>query len=142
MSSFEELSARLSRQFLEAPGLVLPAETLSEAFLSALGRLNSFLGRAYTLAGLGGAVETSLPEELVPALMAGAAAGAADYALRQRLTSFSKALGGTDGLESWATHLSRQFDALLERARSLSLQSEGGLPYSAWPWVEKPGWRS
>jgi len=141
MPTLGELCERLNQQFLDPQNLNIPADTQTEAVREALAGLNAFLGRQYTLAGLDGALESSLPEYCVPVLVCGAAAFALDFSLRKRVGGFASAIGREETLRLWCAHLSRQFDAGLDRLRALSLQSEAGLPYAGWGWNESPHWR-
>lgn len=141
MPALSELCERLNQQFLDPQNLSIPTDTQTEAVREALAGMNAFLGRQYTLEGLDGALESSLPEHCLPVLVCGAAAFALDFSLRKRLSGFASALGREDTLRLWGAHLSRQFDAGLDRLRALSLQSEAGLPFGAWTWNESPHWR-
>ena len=141
MPTLSDLCLRLNQQFLDPQNLSVPADTQTEAVREALAGMNGFVGRQYTLAGLDGALESSLPEHFVPVLVCGAAAFALDFCLRKRLSGFTGAIGREETLRLWCGHLSRQFDAGLDRLRALSLQSEAGLPFGAWGWNESPHWR-
>ncbi len=141
MPALSELCERLNQQFLDPQNLSIPTDTQTEAVREALAGMNAFLGRQYTLEGLDDALESSLPEHFIPVLVCGAAAFALDFSLRKRLSGFASAIGREETLRLWCAHLSRQFDAGLDRLRALSLQSEAGLPFGAWTWNESPHWR-
>ncbi len=103
----------------------------------ALAGLNAFLDKDFTVAGLDGAVLTTLPSDHEAVLLFGAAAFALDFSLRSHLVhTTSSTVRSEDTLRLWCEHLSRQFDAGLDRLRLQALQANGALPYSPWEWDE------
>ncbi len=141
MPTLSDLRDRLNQQFLDPQNLIIPADTQTEAVREALAGMNAFLGTQYTLAGLDSAQVSTLPDQCLPVLLCGAAAFALDFSLRKRLGGFASAIGREETLRLWCAHLSRQFDAGLDRLRLLTLQSASSQPFGAWEWNESPHWR-
>ncbi|HOA21062.1 MAG TPA: hypothetical protein PKL82_01065 [Anaerolineaceae bacterium] len=142
MPALSDLCESLNHQFLDPQNLVIPGDTQTEAVREALAGMNAFLGTQYTLEGLDSAPTSSLPDRYVPVLLCGAAAFALDFSLRKRLGGFASAIGREETMRLWCEHLSRQFDAGLDRLRLLTLQSEASAPFGAWVWNESPHWRT
>jgi hypothetical protein len=137
MSSLIEICSRLNEQFFDPQNLAIPAESQEEAIREALAGLNAFLDKDFTLAGLDGVALTTLPMDYEAVLLFGAAAFGLDFSLRSHLVhTTSSATRPADTLRLWCEHLSRQFDAGLDRLRLLGLHAEGTLPYSPWAWDE------
>jgi hypothetical protein len=137
MSNLSEICSRLNAQFFDPQQLAIPAESQEEAVREALAGLNAYLGKAFILAGLDDAAQTTLPVDYEPVLLYGAAAFALDYCVRSQLIHTSSLPGGEDALRLWCEHLRRQFDAGLDRLRLFDLQAESSLPYSLWAWDER-----
>ena len=137
MSNLSEICGRLNAQFFDLQSLAIPTGSQEEAVREALAGLNAFLDKDFTVAGLDGAVLTTLPSDHEAVLLFGAAAFALDFSLRSHLVhTTSSTVRSEDTLRLWCEHLSRQFDAGLDRLRLQALQANGELPYSPWAWDE------
>jgi hypothetical protein len=137
MSNLSEICNQLNAQFFDLQNLAIPTGSKEEAVREALAGLNAFLEKDFTVAGLDGALMTTLPSDYEAILLFGAAAFALDFSLRSHLVhTTSSNTGSTDTLRLWCEHLSRQFDAGLDRLRLQTLQADGALPYSPWAWDE------
>ena len=131
MSNLSEICGRLNAQFFDLQSLAIPTGSQEEAVREALAGLNAFLDKDFTVAGLDGAVLTTLPSDHEAVLLFGAAAFALDFSLRSHLVhTTSSTVRSEDTLRLWCEHLSRQFDAGLDRLRLQALQANGELPYS------------
>ena len=139
MITLLEVKTRLENQFSDAQHYRLPEAGLEEAIRSALAQVSLFLGGKRELSGLDGAEVTTLEEEALPALIAGAAAYALEYALRRQASGLGNIPMPQDSLMQLTQHLARQFDAQLERLRLTLLQRSGTAPYASWPWLEGSG---
>ena len=137
MSNLSEICGRLNAQFFDLQSLPIPTGSQEEAVRESLAGLNAFLDKDFTVAGLDGAVLTTLPSDHEAVLLFGAAAFSLDFSLRSHLVhTTSSTVRSEDTLRLWCAHLSRQFDAGLGRLRLQALQANGALPYSPWAWDE------
>ena len=137
MSNLSEICGRLNAQFFDLQSLAIPSGSQEEAVREALAGLNAFLDKDFTVAGLDGAVLTTLPSDHEAVLLFGAAAFALDFSLRSHLVhTTSSTVRSEETLRLWCEHLNRQFDAGLDRLRLQALQENGALPYSPWTWDE------
>jgi hypothetical protein len=142
MSDLSEICGRLNAQFFDLQSLAIPTGIQEEAVREALAGLNAFLDKDFTVAGLDGAVLTTLPSDHEAVLLFGAAAFALDFSLRSHLVhTTGSTVRSEDTLRLWCEHLSRQFDAGLDRLRLQALQANGALPYSPWEWDEPDNMR-
>ncbi|HRT92664.1 MAG TPA: hypothetical protein P5516_09310, partial [Anaerolineaceae bacterium] len=131
MSNLSEICSRLNAQFFDLQNLAIPTGSQEEAVREALAGLNAFLDKDFTVAGLDGAVLTTLPSDHEAVLLFGAAAFALDFSLRSHLVhTTSSTVRSEETLRLWCEHLNRQFDAGLDRLRLQALQANGALPYS------------
>ena len=137
MSNLSEICSRLNAQFFDLQNLAIPTGSQEEAVREALAGLNAFLDKDFTVAGLDGALMTTLPSDYEEVLLFGAAAFALDFSLRSHLVhTTSSTVRSEETLRLWCEHLNRQFDAGLDRLRLQALQENGALPYSPWTWDE------
>ena len=142
MSSLESLSSRLATQTLDQRGLIIPEEARSEAIRQALERMNTFLGSAYALEGLDGAIATTLPGGHEYALLIGSRAYGLSYLQANRVGNLLKPSDTLQEADLLLQHLWRQFDAELDRLRLLALQSSELPWHGSWVWTEKPGFQA
>lgn len=129
------LDARVRAALGDPQGLIYDAAALEAALLSALSALNtagatSEQPRPYTVAGLDGAAETSLPDELVELLVRGAAAQAALSRAMGRSEGYSPTLAVPAAQLAWARAEQAAFEAGVDELRRASLQRAAQPPWS------------
>ena len=129
MTSLSDLTVRLQNQFLDPASLAVPPASYTEAFRSALGRLNAFLATSYILSGLDTDLNTTLPDALLPALLLGAAAAVVGCALRGALLSYDNSQVNPDRLQAESDRLRKEFQSELVRLRLVQLQQSADAPF-------------
>jgi hypothetical protein len=139
MPALSDLGERLNQQFLDPQNLNIQL-TPKPKPCARSGWHECLFGRQYTLEGLDGALESSLPDTAYLYWCAGRRLSRWISAC-PNIERLCSAIGREETIRLWCAHLTRQFDAGLDRLRALSLQSEAGLPFGAWTWNESPHWR-
>jgi len=135
MTTWTDLRQRLRALLSDPNGVLFSDALLEEAARRALAALDAAGGGlGWTLAGLNGAVETSLPAPEQEICLAGAGAAAVTLRALARAERFdlNESIGGE--LAGWAERQQAQFDAALERVRSRCLQSATLPPYGSAGW--------
>lgn len=142
MSKLDDFIARLRRQYLDPVQAACPQSALEEALRVSLERVNSCFGLRFSVEGLDGAQEHSLPDEFVSALLIGAGGALMRFVLQSHLSSYSNMGGAPELMQSQARYLDERFDWMLEGLRLDNLQESADLPFSRWEWEESLRWRS
>ena len=130
MPTLSDLLTRLSTQFIDLSSVAVPSAVQTEGLRAALERINQQLSTAYTIQGLDGALETTLPVSYLPALLTGAAAFCLDYTFRSRLTSFPRTDQAMANLPASVSALQTQFQQALSSLRLDSFSTSDQTPYS------------
>lgn len=136
MPQLSELIANLNSQFLDPHDLILDQAAKTEAFRSSLATINGSLNQRFTIAGLDGALISSLPEEYLPALIRGAAGTALQMVLQHKFASYSNLPLQSEELSAWARYLFQERDDLLDRLRIANLHRASSQPWGQWKLAE------
>jgi hypothetical protein len=137
MADLASMKTALKLQFIDLYQLAVPETTQEEAIRRTLARLNLALGGQAELAGLDGALQTSLPADWQLALLEGAAARVLDYSLRNNLLRSSEDGHLLPVFERRADWLQNKFEASLDFLRSLGLQTSLEGANATWEWKEE-----
>jgi hypothetical protein len=137
MADLASMKTALKQQFIDLYQLAVPETTQEEAIRRTLARLNLALGGQAELAGLDGAMQTSLPADWQLALLEGAAARVLDYSLRNNLVRSSEDGHLLPVFERRADWLQNKFENSLDFLRSLGLQTSLEAANATWEWKEE-----
>ncbi len=134
MTALAEFSIRVAGMLHDPQGLIYDPPSLESALRIALEEYSLARRAPYTIQGLDGATETSVPgmDEVVVAL--GAAGHAAAGRSLQRAESFNLNQQVPAELHSWSQNALQCFKELLELIRLADFHNQG-MP----PWAEQ-GW--
>jgi len=130
MSTAEHLRDRVRAVVADAGGSLYEVSLLDEGLRRALERLNEAAGAEWTVSGLDGAAETSLPAAEQAWLVVGAAAYAVEARALQRVERFDLNTGVPAALLNWAVRQREEFFAGLEGVRRRWLGR--AVPYGPW----------
>jgi hypothetical protein len=132
-ADLDSLSARVSEYLQDATHLVYPQSAIAEGLRQALAGLSLALEQTLTLAGLDGAVSTTLPEGLESLAAQGAAAVAVTgRSLRHAEQSALAPEGLTPAGLTWAETVWVRFTQACDLLRASTLRG------SVVPWAEAP----
>jgi hypothetical protein len=137
MADLAGMKTALKQQFIDLYQLAVPEATQEEAIRRTLARLNLALSGHAELAGLDGAMQTSLPADWQLALLEGAAARLLDYSLRNNLVRSSEDGHLLPVFERRADWLQNKFEGSLDFLRSLGLQTSLEGANATWEWKEE-----
>ena len=106
----------------------VPTASRIEGIRQALGQINAAFTAKFTISGLDGAVDTSLPESYDTALLLGASAFILDFSIRSRFIGYHDTPEVSEKLVPWAEKMKEEFQAALDRLRVVELQQTTNPP--------------
>lgn len=136
MADLAAIKTALRLQFIDLYHLAVPEASQEEAVRRTLARLNLALGGQAELAGLDGAIQTSLPEDWQLALLEGAAALIMDFSLRSNLIRTSADGHLLPNFERRVDWLQNKFEQSLSFLRATDLQTSQDPGIGVWEWQE------
>ena len=136
MIDLNSLSLRLENQFLDPYGLALPENLITEAFRASLSEMNSILGTNLVLSGLDDALQSTVLEQHLQALLRGAAATLLEAVAFHNYVSYSNIPSGQPDLETWSRSLRQERDQLLDRLRLTTFTQSTSVPWGSWELVD------
>jgi hypothetical protein len=134
--NFEMIKERVRCHLNDTAGLIWTDAMLGTAVRSAILALSQIYEEAFTLEGLDGALETTLPVEDEHALVTGAVAYALTFRASGRFEDASLNQELPTALADWASAHMARFQALLGEIRAREQQRSTEAPYSQWEWEE------
>lgn len=134
--TFETVKERVRCHLNDTASLIWTDAMLEEAVRSALQALSRVIDESFTLSGLDGAVETTLPEEDEHALVTGAVAYALTFRASGRFEDAALKGDLPAALMDWASAHMARFQAMLAQIKVRSHQESADVPYSEWEWEE------
>jgi len=132
MIDLNSLVLRLEAQFMDLQQLTLPDSLKTEAFRASLAEMNSMLGTNYTLSGLDGAIQSTLSDQHLPALVRGAAATILEAVAFHHHTSYSNLPANQPDFETWSRSLRQERDQLLDSLRLRTFVQSSSVPWGTW----------
>jgi hypothetical protein len=134
--NFETIQERVRCHLNDTAGLIWTDVMLATAVRSALQALSGIYEKAFTLEGLDGALETTLPMEDEHALVTGAVAYALTFRASGRFEDASLSQELPTALGDWASAHMARFQMMLASIRAREQQRSTEVPYSQWEWEE------
>ncbi len=134
--NFETIKERVRCHLNDAAGLIWTDAMLGAAVRSALQAIGRIVEETFTLEGLDGALETTLPAEDEHALVTGAVAYALTFRASGRFEDASLNQDLPSALADWASAHMARFQALLGEIRTRDQQRSVEVPYCEWEWEE------
>lgn len=126
------MRARVRQTLADGGALIWQDTALDEGIRRALEDLSRVYGASLTLAGLDGALITTLPERDGGILCGGAAGYAAHGRAVSRVEMNPEGGMAAAAMNRWAEEQLRRFGEALEQIRRQLLQSSAEAPYAAW----------
>lgn len=144
MSDYADILVRLRAGLIDVNGLVWENSELDEGLRQALADMGLAAGCEYTLAGLDGALTTSLPGQHFATLVRGAAAYALLWRAAERVDAFSARPNSAAEVLAAAAALLARFEAAmthLAALRAAGLQTSAVPPYPDGNESAQSGWQ-
>jgi hypothetical protein len=134
--TFDTIKERVRCHLNDTAGLIWTDAMLETAVRSALLALSRIYEEAFTLEGLDGALETTLPAEDEHALVTGAVAYALTFRASGRFEDASLNQELPAALADWGSAHMARFQTMLAGIRTREQQRSTEVPYSEWEWEE------
>lgn len=136
MPGLNDLLGRVRAQLGGMDARLLTDDLLREACTAALEQINTAAGQTWTLSGLDGALDTSLPAAIQSVLVLGTAAHALDMRALQRVDAFDLNQEIPQVLGLMAHECQQAFSARLEQLRRAGLSAAAEVPWGGWTGLE------
>jgi hypothetical protein len=131
------LRDRVSVHLNDTGNLIWSDAMLDSAIRSALLALGRVLDETLALAGLDGAVETTLADDDQHVLVVGAVAYALSFRASGRFEDARSRSELPQNLADWATAHMARFQTMLAEVKRRSHQEAAAAPYDQWAWEEE-----
>lgn len=128
MITLTTLSTYMSDKLFGATYTAVPTASQTEAIRLTLAQINADFTADYTISELDDAVDTTLPETFVSAVLLGASAFILDFTIRSRLVTYMNTPTLSDPLVDWARKMKEEFHVSLDRLRLDDLQQATNSP--------------
>ncbi len=135
--TFATIKERVRCHLNDTGGLVWTEAMLESAVRCALRAISRVYDADFSLSGLDGAMETTLPEEDEHALINGAVAYALTFRASGRFEDATPKQDLPSALGDWASAHMARFQAMLAHIKARSHQKAADVPYSEWEWQEE-----
>jgi len=135
--TFDIIKERVRCHLNDMGGLIWTDGMLEAAVRSALRAISRVYDEDFTLSGLDGALETTLPDEDEHALVTGAVAYALTFRASGRFEDAAQDQNLPSALANWASAHMARFQTLLAQCRRRTHQTSPDPPYSQWEWQEE-----
>jgi len=135
--TFDIIKERVRCHLNDMGGLIWTDGMLEAAVRSALRAISRVYDEDFTLSGLDGALESTLPDEDEHALVTGAVAYALTFRASGRFEDAAQDQDLPSALANWASAHMARFQTLLAQSRGRSHQISPDPPYSQWEWQEE-----
>lgn len=144
MSDYTDILSRLRASLVDSGGTVWGAAELNEALLQALADMRQAASAEYSVNGLAGAVETTLPAAWFDTLVRGAVAYALLWRAADRVDAFKDPAGLPEAALTAAAAVMKRFEAALASLaaqRTSAIQTSTAMPYPDGADDTQPGWK-
>lgn len=144
MSDYTAILTRLRASLVDADGAIWGAAELDEALLQSLADMRQAAAVEYSVNGLAGAVETTLPAAWFDALVRGAVGYVLLWRAAERVDAFNNPAGLPDAALTTAAAVMKRFEAALAglaAQRTTSMQTSTAAPYPDGTDDTQPGWK-
>lgn len=144
MNDYTAVLTRLRASLVDADGIIWGASELDEALLQALADMRQAAAAEYTVNGLAGALETTLPAKWFDTLVRGAVGYALLWRAAERVDAYNDLAGLPDAALSAASAVMKRFEAALASLaaeRTAAMQTSTAAPYPDGADDTQPGWK-